>query len=453
MKPMVEPADRKTLTFPPDFLFGAATSAYQIEGAWNADGKGESIWDRFTRAPGNIQDGSNGDIACDYYHRWEEDVTILKDLGVSAYRFSLSWPRILPQGRGKLNQAGIDFYSRLVDWLLEAGIIPFVTLYHWDLPQALQEAGGWPARLISQAFLEYTDLASRFLGDRVKFWATLNEPMVSAYLGYGQGEHAPGLADQDEMLAAAHHLMLAHGQAVPLIRANSAMSHVGIVLNLTPCYPASPSLADRQAAWQQDGIDNRWFLDPIAGRGYPPDIAAHYPSDMDFIKPGDMQSISEPIDFLGVNYYTRKIVRSQEIPKEENEPRTVFPNPEFTEMGWEVYPPGLLETLVRVHFDYRFPELYITENGAAYPDEVTPDGRIHDQDRIDYLHKHLDQALQAVHTGVPLRGYFVWSLLDNLEWAYGFSKRFGLVYLDYKDQRRILKDSADWYRSLIQAQD
>jgi len=437
--------------FPSDFIWGAATSAYQIEGAWDEDGKGESIWDRFCHTPGKTENGDTGDVACDHYHRWRGDVALMQEIGLRAYRFSIAWPRLLPEGRGRVNQPGMDFYDRLVDALLEAGIEPFVTLYHWDLPQALQDGGGWPARTTAEAFVEYADLASRTLGDRVRHWMTLNEPYVSAFTGYLKGHHAPGHTDLDEALAAAHHLLLAHGWAAPVVRGNSPGAQVGIALNMIFFTPASPSAADRAAAWQQDGMVNRWFLDPLAARGYPADIAQHYGRPMDFVRAGDLEAIAAPLDFLGVNYYTRGVVRSSAVPEAENAPQTVFPNPEKTEMGWEVYPEGLYWMLGRLHFDYGFPSLYVTENGAAYPDQLGPDGQVDDAARVTYLKAHFAQAARAIAAGVPLRGYFVWSLMDNFEWAHGYSKRFGLIYVDYRTQRRILKASARWYRRVIAA--
>ncbi len=439
----------ESIIFPTEFIWGAATASYQIEGAWNEDGKGESIWDRFSHTPGKIAHGDVGDVACDHYHRWREDVALMEEIGLRAYRFSIAWPRLLPEGRGRVNQLGLDFYDQLVDGLLEAGIEPFVTLYHWDLPQALQDQGGWPTRSTAEAFVEYADLVSRTLGDRVAYWMTLNEPYVSAIVGYLQGRHAPGHSDLDEALAAAHHLLLAHGWAVPVIRRNSPDAQVGIALNLSGQTPASPSAADRAAAWQQDGVVNRWFLDPLSARGYPPDIVQHYGRSMDFVQGGDLDAMALPLDILGVNYYARGVVRSSAVPESENAPRTVFPNPERTEMGWEVYPEGLYELLGRVHFDYRFPALYLTENGAAYPDQIGADGRVDDPARVAYLKNHFTEAARTIAAGVPLRGYFVWSLMDNFEWAHGYSKRFGLVYVDYGTQRRVWKTSANWYRRVI----
>lgn len=437
--------------FPPKFIWGAATAAYQIEGAWNEDGKGESIWDRFSHTPGKIYQGDTGDIACNHYHLWQEDIDLMKSLGLNAYRFSISWPRVFPTGRGKINSAGMDFYDRLVDALLRAGIEPYVTLYHWDLPQALQDEGGWPARVTAEAFVEYADTLSNHLGDRVKNWATFNEPYVSAFVGYLEGRHAPGHTDLGEALASAHHLLLAHGWSVPVIHSNSHEAKVGIVLNVSVVYPASQSYYDRAAAWQLDGKMFRWFLNPLTARGYPKDIAAHYNQPMGFIETGDMQIIATPIDFLGINYYYRKIVRSQAVSEDENSPRTLFPNPNITEMGWEVYPEGLYEFLCRLHFDYRFSSYLITENGAAYPDQVSSNNQVHDTMRQDYIKSHLISAWRALEAGVPLQGYLYWSLLDNFEWAYGYSKRFGLVYIDYPTQQRIYKDSAYWYRQVIAA--
>ncbi len=436
-------------TFPRDFVWGAATAAYQIEGAWNEDGKGESIWDRFSHTPGMVSNGDTGDVACDHYHRWREDAALMKEMGLKAYRFSIAWPRILPEGRGDINLAGIDFYSRLVDSLLEAGIVPYITLYHWDLPQALQDEGGWPARKVVDAFAEYADVVSRALGDRVEKWITLNEPWVSAFVGYRDGRHAPGHTDLAEALAASHHLLLAHGKAVPVIRSNCSDADIGITLNLSPQEPASPSAADRKESAWVDGYLNRWFLDPLVGRGYPMDITTGFGNPMECVKAGDLDLIAVPVDFLGVNYYARGIARSTEISEADNEPRTVFPSDEITDMGWEVYPQGLYNILGRLHFDYEFPAIYITENGAAFADEVDRDGHVDDPARLDYIKRHLEMVQKAIQNGVPVHGYFAWSLLDNFEWAFGYSKRFGLVFVDFDTQRRIPKSSSKWYREVI----
>ena len=434
--------------FPDGFLWGTATASYQVEGAADEDARGVSIWDTFCRTPGKVVHGHTGDVACDQYHRCEADVALMKQLNVGAYRFSMAWPRILPGGVGRVNPPGLDFYSRLTDALLEAGIEPFATLYHWDLPQALQDRGGWPERSVIEAFAEYAEVVSRRLGDRIQAWTTLNEPWVNAFIGYQVGRHAPGETDLGRALAAAHHMLLAHAAAVPVLRANAPGARVGIVLNLTPQHPASPSQADRQAATWMDGYINRWFLDPLTGREYPADMVESMPVEA-FVQPGDMQAIARPLDFVGVNYYTRNIVRSDVIPESENAPRAVFPVGEMTEMDWEVYPEGLLQTLGRLHFEYGFPALYVTENGAAFRDEVGPDGHVEDSTRREYFQRHLAMVGRAVEIGVPVKGYFAWSLLDNFEWGFGYSKRFGLVHVDFETGRRTLKSSGRWYRQWI----
>ncbi len=441
MTPM---SDSTLLRFPTDFAWGAATAAYQIEGGWDEDGKGESIWDRFSHTPGRIENGDTGDVACDHYHRWAFDVALMKGMGLKAYRFSIAWARILPEGRGSINQPGLDFYARLVDSLLEGGIQPFVTLYHWDLPQRLQDEGGWPNRGTSSAFADYAAAVSHALGDRVKHWMTLNEPHVSSLTGYLEGRHAPGHTDLDEALAASHHLLLAHGLAVPILRSNSPGAEVGIVLDFHPITPASTSAADLAAARLADGVMNRWFLDPLGGRGYPEDAGSSYGRDMAFVLPGDLEKISAPLDFIGLNYYSRNIVRAP-----GGRGQSIRPNRERTDLGWEVYPEGMLEMLQQVHTAYRFPALYVTENGAACRDKVDPDGEVRDPVRISYLRRHLEQIHRALSLGIPVRGYFVWSLLDNFEWSFGRSKRFGLVYVDFKNQLRTPKSSAKWYRDVI----
>lgn len=445
----------QTIKFPTAFTWGAATAAYQIEGAWNEAGKGESIWDRFAHTPGKIEDGTNGDVACDHYHLWPEDIARMQSLNIRAYRFSIAWPRILPQGTGSINRAGLDFYSRLVDGLLAAGIVPFVTLYHWELPQALQDQGGWPVRSTAEAFVEYVDLVTRHLGDRVKYWITHNEPWVVAFLGHQMGVHAPGWQDWPAALRAAHHLLLSHGWAVPLIRRNSPAAEVGLTLNVSPGEPASASAADFQACRFHDGHIQRWFLDPLYGRHYPADMVADYtargylPSGLNFVQEGDLAAIAVPTDFLGINYYTRAVLRDEQAA--DNLPQTVFQSPrsEWTDMGWEVYPEGLYQILNRLHFEYRPPKIYITENGASYGDGPDSTGRVRDERRVAYLREHLAAAHRAIQNGVPLAGYFAWSLLDNFEWARGCAQRFGLIWVDYDTQRRIPKDSALWYKEVI----
>lgn len=444
------------IKFPENFLWGAATASYQIEGAWNEDGKGESNWDRFSRKPGATLNGDTGDVACDHYHRWRDDVALMKDLGLQAYRFSIGWPRILPRGRGAVNPAGLDFYSRLVDALLEAGITPFVTLNHWDIPQTLEDDGGWAARSTAEAFVEYADAVTRALGDRVKNWVTHNEPAVVAWLGYELGVHAPGLRDQALGIRAAHHLLLSHGWAVPVIRRNSPGSGVGIVLNINWNTPASNSAADREATRRGDAQWFRWFADPLYGRGYPSDAiidfqrAGSLPRGLEFVQDGDMAAIATPTDFLGLNYYNRNVARA-DVP--DNAPQDVFPaerTPEnWTEMDWEVYPHGLTAVLARVHFDYQPRMLYVTENGASYSTPPDSSGRVPDVHRLNYLRGHLAAAHRAIQAGVPLGGYFAWSLMDNFEWSKGYSQRFGIIWVDYATQMRIFKDSALWYRDVI----
>jgi len=441
------------LAFPPGFLWGAATSAPQIEGAVEADGRGESIWDRFAKVPGAIEDASTPARACDHYRRWREDVEHLKWLGVGAYRFSIAWPRVMP-ARGVVNPAGLDFYDALVDALLEARVKPFVTLYHWDLPQAIQDQGGWASRDTVEAFARYVEAVVARLGDRVRHWVTHNEPWCTATLGYEEGKHAPGHADPAEALRVSHHLLLSHGRAMDVIRRGAPGAEAGIVLNLTPAVPASPDPGDHVAARRFDGFFNRWYLDPLLRGRYPEDVIAdrvrrgHLSGKaLPFVLPGDMETIATPMDFLGVNYYSRIVVRRG--PDGRPVGVQVAPEDELTDMGWEVHPQGLEDLLARLHQDYAPRAIYITENGAAYGDGPDGAGRIADARRIAYLHDHLLAARRAIDAGVPLRGYFVWSLLDNFEWAHGYTKRFGLFWVDFETQRRIPKDSAYWYRDVV----
>lgn len=449
------------LIFPNGFIWGAATASYQIEGAWDEDGKGESIWDRFTHTPGKIKDGSTGDIACDHYHRWRDDIKLMRQLGLQAYRFSIAWPRILPAGRGMINQPGLDYYSRLVDGLLEAGITPFVTLYHWELPQILQDEGGWADRSIAEAFVGYVDVVSRALGDRVKNWITHNEPAVTQYAGYLEGFHAPGLKDPRAALLASHHLLLSHGWAVPVIRQNSPGAEVGITLNLGYMQPASPSPEDQRAVRLANAFMAQWYLDPLYRRQYPQDaidvmvMRNMLPGPtLPFIQPGDMDAIAVPTDFLGINYYSRHIVRAEDIPEEQNQPRTVLPAPKgpenWMENGWEIHPDGLYQILTHLKTNYPISKLYITENGAAYSTPPSADGHIPDVHRTNYLRTHLAAAHRAIQAGVPLQGYFVWSLMDNFEWAEGYTQRFGVVWVDYATLQRTPKDSALWFSQVIQ---
>jgi beta-glucosidase len=434
-----------------------ATSAFQIEGAHDVDGRAPSIWDTYAGRPGLIEDGSNAEVACDHYHRYVEDIALMQSLGVGAYRFSVAWPRVLPAGRGKVNAAGLDFYDRLVDGLLAAGIAPWATLYHWDLPQVLEDQGGWTNRSTVDAFVELADAVSERLGDRVENWITHNEPWCVSILGYAQGDQAPGRKSWREALVVSHHLLLSHGRAVPVIRRSSPGAKVGITLNASKVEPASPSEADRISARQFDGELNRWFLDPIYFGRYPSDVIEYHaregrlPDGMSFVQSGDLEEIRTPSDFLGVNYYSRAVVRSGTIPETENEPRTVpVPDPsKLTDMGWEIYPDGLTETLVRLNADYDPGSLIVTENGAAYATGPGPDGSVQDTQRCDYVRRHIQACLAAIDAGAPLHGYFLWSLLDNFEWAFGFSKRFGIVWVDFETQERIVKASGHMYRRII----
>ncbi len=442
----------KHVTFPHDFIWGAATASHQIEGAWDQDGKGESIWDRFGHTPGKVLTGENGDIACDHYHRWQEDLDLMAALKLRAYRFSIAWPRILPAGRGQVNPAGLDFYDRLVDGLLARGIRPFATLYHWDLPQALEDAGGWPARSTAEAFVEYADLVSRRLGDRVQDWITHNEPFCTAFLGHMIGIHAPGHNDAAKTARTVHHVLLSHGWAVPVLRANSPGARIGLALNPSEVAPASASQADLREAAREDGIRNRLFLDPLYHRGYPADVVERLRDEFDvafdFVQPGDLDAIAAPTDFMGVNYYSRTIARDDQA-SDNLPPAISAEGNEHTEMGWEVYPPGFYNLLCRLHFDYRPASIIVTENGASYSDGPDERGRIADQRRLDYIRDHLAEVRRAMDAGVPMAGYFAWSLMDNFEWSFGYSQRFGMVWVDYATQQRLPKDSALWYRDAI----
>jgi beta-glucosidase len=437
--------DDHASALPADFIWGASTAAYQIEGAAREDGRGESVWDRFSSTPGKVRGGDTGEIACDFYHRYRDDVKLLGELGVDAFRFSIAWPRVFPAGRGAVNEAGLDFYDRLVDTLLEHGIEPFATLFHWDTPQALEDAGGWPERATADAFVEYAETVTRRLGDRVRYWTTHNEPWVHSWIGHSWGEHAPGRTSEADAVAAAHHLLLSHGWAVEAIRRAAPGAQVGITLNLHHAYPHAPTPEDEAAAWQVDGEGNRWFLDPIFRGSYPADLLERNALVAPLVRDGDLEAIAAPLDFLGVNNYFRFVVGA-----DPGGPRLVRnPEAQHTEMGWEVYPDGLHRLLVRVAQDYAPPAIYVTENGAAFGDVRVHDGSVHDPERTAYLEAYVDAMSRAVEDGAPVKGYFVWSLLDNFEWAHGYSKRFGLVYVDYPTLERVPKDSFHWYRRHI----
>jgi beta-glucosidase len=436
---------RQRANFPSGFLWGAATSSYQVEGAIREGGRGTSIWDTFAATPGKVRGGDTGATACDFFNRYREDIALMREIGLDAFRFSLAWPRILPSGRGVVNAAGLDFYDRLVDELLAAGIRPFPTLYHWDLPQALEDAGGWPERATAEAFVEYVEVVARRLGDRVHDWTTHNEPYCASWLGYVEGVHAPGRTDLAAGTAAAHHLLLSHGLAVEALRRESPGAQVGIVLDSWPQHPASDDERDVAAAREADGFRNRFFFDPVLGGSYPVDVLEQLGAAAPPVRDGDMATISAPIDFLGVNNYSRLVVRAGA----DGRPVAQRPQGRLTAMGWEIYADGLHEVLTRLHRDYAAPPMYVTENGAAFDDVRGDDGRIEDADRIAYLERYLDSVSRAIDEGVPVRGYFVWSLLDNFEWAEGYSKRFGIVYVDYETLERVPKASCSWYSDLI----
>jgi beta-glucosidase len=453
------------LAFPSGFVWGAATAAYQVEGAVHAGGRGASIWDTFSHTPGRVLGGDTGDVAVDHYRLYELDVALMAQLGLSAYRFSIAWPRVQPAGAA-FNGRGLDFYRRLVDELLAAGIEPWPTLYHWDLPQWAEDLGGWANRDTAYRFADYAAAVHTALGDRAKHWTTINEPWCAAFSGYASGEHAPGRREPAAALRAAHHLLLAHGLAASAIRSQRTGSGVGIAVNLYPVTPASPAAADVDAARRIDGLQNRLFLDPLLCGRYPgdviTDVAAH--TAFDHVRDGDLATIAAPLDLLGVNYYTRHTVSGSpgdsrlapSSPSVTTSPWIGSEHVRFldaglpvTGMGWEIEAPGLVEVLHRLREEYPPVPLYVTENGAAFDDELDSGGRVRDPQRVAYFDAHLRACHDAIGAGVPLRGYFAWSLLDNFEWAWGYAKRFGLIYVDFPTQRRIPKDSAWWYAGVI----
>jgi beta-glucosidase len=436
--------------FPADFFWGAATSAYQVEGSPLADGAGPSIWHRFSHTPGRTYNGDTGDTACDHYRRFEADIALMQTLGLNAYRFSIAWGRVLPEGRGRINAKGLSFYEQLVDALLQRGIEPFVTLYHWDLPLRLDELSGWLNRDIAYWFADYAQLMYRALGDRVRFWTTLNEPWVTVDAGYLSGFHAPGHASLAEAPLATHNLLRAHAVAVQAYRAEGG-GQIGLVVNLEPKYPASNRPEDREATKRAHAYMNRQYLDPVFCGAYPRRLreifGAHWPEFPD----EDLRLIREPIDFLGVNYYTRSVVHHDPAVMPTGAGSVRQSGSRYTEMGWEVYPPGLFDTLRWLRDRYGKIPLYVTENGAAFADPPLRGERVHDPQRIDYLRRHLRAVREARCQEVDVRGYFAWSLLDNFEWSYGYSKRFGLIHVDFATQRRTLKDSSFFYRDVIQS--
>ncbi|GAA2546903.1 GH1 family beta-glucosidase [Streptomyces koyangensis] len=447
--PLTAPAAPDLSGLPADFTWGVATAAYQIEGAVAEDGRAPSIWDTFSHTPGKVAGGDTGDVACDHYHRWPEDLALMKRLGVDSYRLSIAWPRVHPRGDGPVNEAGLAFYDRLVDALLEAGITPNVTLYHWDLPQALQDRGGWPARETAEHFAAYASTVAERLGDRVSRWATLNEPLCSAWIGHLEGTMAPGLRDIDAAVKASYHLLLGHGLAAQAVRAASPHAKIGIVNNLSTVHAASDSEADQAAARRMDGHTNRWWLDPVHGRGFPADMREVYGVDLPE-RPGDLDTIAQRLDWIGLNYYFPAVVADDpDAPhphirtvRREGVPRTG--------MDWEIEAGGLEELLLRLTREYGAHSIHVTENGSAFPDTVAPDGSVHDPERTAYLQDHLAACARAARAGAPVDGYYAWSLLDNFEWAYGYDKRFGLVHVDYPTQRRTMKTSGHTYARLIE---
>jgi beta-glucosidase len=430
--------------FPSDFQWGVATSSFQIEGAARDDGKGESIWDRFCRQPGAIADGSNGDVACDHYHRLDADLDLIASLGVDVYRFSMSWPRVQPQGQGAFNEAGMAFYDRLIEGLIRRGVRPCLTLNHWDLPQHLQDQGGWNSRETVYRFVDYAREVGRRFGDRLALLTTHNEPWVIAVLGHEQGIFAPGIRSRRVAVQVSHHLLLSHGLAVQALRADGCRSDLGIVLNLGHVEPASPSPEDEAAARHGCGWGRRWYLDPLFKGRYPAEMLEELGDDTPRIESGDLQAISTPIDHLGVNYYTRSVfqaatpfdVKTSGLP--------------LTDMGWEIYPKGLTGLLKWMNAEYQMPPIWITENGAAFPDVKTGEA-VHDAERVAYLRDHIAAVADALDADVRVAGYMVWSLMDNFEWASGYAKRFGIVHVDYETLKRTPKDSALWVRELLGA--
>jgi beta-glucosidase len=439
--------------FAEEFLFGAATAAYQIEGAVNEDGRGQSIWDTFSHTAGNVVNNDNGDTACDHYHRWESDLDLIQSLGLRAYRFSIAWPRIFPDGTGKVNQAGLAFYDRLIDGCLSRGIQPFATLYHWDLPQALQDNGGWASRATAIAFADYAKVIAAHFGDRLETLVTFNEPWCSAYLGNLYGIHAPGLKDRGVALAAVHHQHLAHGLAIQAIKAEQSALPVGIVLNAQSVYPVSAQDAD--AAVRHRAFHNGIFFDPLFNGHYPQSVIDACGNLLPDNWQSDLADIHQPLDFWGLNFYTPTRVKDKPAQSESSsfphtdalEPR---PDVEITDIGWEIYPQSLCDLLVELHNTYTLPPCYITENGACFNDDVV-DGVVNDQRRIDYLAGHITAVADAVDAGADVRGYFLWSLLDNFEWAEGYTMRFGAVHVDYETQVRTVKQSGHWYANLNRA--
>ncbi|TYQ16737.1 UNVERIFIED_CONTAM: broad-specificity cellobiase [Acetivibrio alkalicellulosi] len=439
-----------TTKFPKDFIWGSATSSYQIEGAYNEDGKGESIWDRFCHTPGKIQDGGTGDVACDHYHRYKEDVGLMKEIGMHSYRYSISWPRIFPEGKGKHNEKGLDFYKRLTHELLENGIKPAVTLYHWELPQILQDRGGWANRDTTDYFADYAGFIFEKLGDLIPFWITHNEPWVTAFLGHMTGDHAPGIKDLKTTLEVSHNVLLSHGKALNVYRQINLPGKIGIAPNFSTKYPASNKQEDILASELSDGVLNKWFIYPLFKGEYPKDVIKFYSDKgipFDFPHE-DMKIISKPMDFLAINYYTSEFIKHHPVNGFEgvNDQYDQF---EKTDMDWIIYPKGLYDLLLRLDNDCNKIDLIISENGAAFVDKIDENGKINDVKRMNYIKDHLIEASNAIEKGVNLKGYYLWSLMDNFEWSYGYTKKFGLIHVDNISQKRTIKNSGYLYKDII----
>jgi beta-glucosidase len=436
--------------FPKSFTWGVATASYQIEGGAHEECRGESIWDRFARQPGKVYKQQNGEIACDHFHRYPEDVQLMADLGIQSYRFSFAWPRLFPE-EGKFNREGLEFYKRLLDELEAKGIMPAATIYHWDLPTWLQDKGGWTNRETVDHFVMYAKVLFEAFGSRIKSWITHNEPWCAAFLGYALGVHAPGHTDWNEALSASHHLLLSHGKVIEAYRSMGLDGEIGITLNLSPAVPATDTPKDAAASERSDGFANRWFLDPIFKGSYPVDMMTLYEKrfgPLHFVKEGDLDTISARMDFLGINYYSHNIIEDDE----NNDilgAGTISETENVTDMGWGIHPESLYHLLTRIKTDYSEIPLYITENGAAYPDQKI-DGKVEDHDRIKYLQDHFEAALRFIEEKGNLKGYYVWSFMDNYEWAFGYSKRFGIIYVDYETLERTPKESYKWYQKVIQ---
>jgi beta-glucosidase len=437
------------IEFPEGFRWGTATASYQIEGGWNQDGKGESIWDRFAHTPGKIKNGDTGDVACDSYHRWSEDLALLREMNLNSYRFSVSWPRIQPEGEGPANAKGLDYYSRLVDELLEAGIRPFPTLYHWDLPQALEDRGGWPSRETADRFADYAGLMMRALGDRIDSWMIFNEPSVFTVMGYLVGIHAPGRKNTDDLLRASHTVNLAQAEAFRAMKAVRSDALLGTAFNMSPCEPAGDSQADVEAAERFHGIVNYWYLEPPLRGRYPEVFPDGLPADRMGIRDGDLERVKAPLDFVGINLYTRTLVRNQPGDPFGIDAFPVGPvggdeGPK-TEFGWEVWPEALYDMVMRVTGDFDRPAIEVTENGCSYSDGPGEDGVIRDTGRIEFYRGYLAAVARAIEDGADVRGYHAWTLLDNFEWSEGYHQRFGLAFVDFETCERTLKQSGRWY--------